>query len=120
MGKRPTSITVIAWFLIATGGMGLIACSASLNSPMVKEFMAITPVPISVYIGILVSVAAGIGMLKKQNWARFLNVIWGAIGLLVPLFTTPLKMELIPGLLFYAIIVFFLFRPVANRYFSKA
>ena len=125
MGKRPISITVIAWFLIVGGVIMLITSSATLNNPMVKEIMARTPVPISVqyamtYINILVGVAAGIGMLKKQNWARFLYVIWGAIQLLYVLFTSPMKMAFILSLLSLAIIVFFLFRPVANRYFSKA
>jgi len=119
MVKRPISITVIAWFFIASG-IFLIFSAARLNTPMAKSPILVWVLYAMIYIGILAAVASGIGMLKKQNWARFLNVIWGAIGLLVPLFTTPLKMELIPGLLFYAIIVFFLFRPVANRYFSKA
>ncbi len=119
MVKRPISITVIAWLLIA-GNILLIYSATRLNIPTAKSPILIKVSYAMTYIGILVSVASGIGMLKKQNWARFLYVIWGAIGLLVPLFTTPLKMELIPGLLFLAIIVFFLFRPVANRYFSKA
>ena len=125
MGKRPTSITVIAWILIVTGGVSLITSSISLNSPMIKEIMSRSPIPIPVqyammYIGLLVSIVSGIGMLKKQNWARFLYVIWGAIGFLIGLFTSPMKMALIPGLLFFAIIVFFLFRPGANEYFSEA
>ena len=119
MVKRPISITVIAWFLIA-GGILLIYSATRLNTPTAKSPILVSVSYAMIYLSILVSVASGIGMLKKQNWARFLYVIWGAIGLLVPLFTTPMKMELIPSLLFYAIIVFFLFRPVANRYFSKA
>lgn len=125
MEKRPTSISIIAWLLIVSGGISLIASSASLNNPMVKELMAKSPIPISaqfamMFIGLVVSLASGIGMLKKQNWARFLYVIWGAIGLLIGLFTSPIKTALIPGVLFFAIIVFFLFRPVAKQYFSKA
>ncbi len=124
MTKRPPSITVIAWILIITGGISLITSTASLNNPMVKELMAKSPIPIPVqyammYIGLLVSIVSGIGMLKKQNWARFLYIICGAIGFLIGLFTSPMKMALIPGLLFFAIIVFFLFRPIAKQYFSK-
>lgn len=124
MEKRPISITVIAWIFIVTGGITLIS-SFSLKDPMVKELMAKSPLPLPIqyamtYIGLLVSIANGIGMLKKQNWARFLYVIWGAIGLLIGLFTSPVKTFLIPGLIFFIIITFFIFRPAANQYFSKA
>lgn len=125
MEKRPTAISVIAWILIVTGGISLITCSASLNNPMVKEIMAksLIPIPIQyamMYVGLFVSIASGIGMLKKHNWARFLYVIWGSMGFLISLFTSPMKTALIPGLLFFAVIVFFLFRPNANKYFSTA
>ena len=125
MGKRPTSITVIAWILIITGGISLITSTVSLkNNLMVKEIMIRTPMPIPVqyammYIGLLVSIVSGIGMLKKQNWARFLYIIWGIIGFLVGLFTYPMKIALIPCLLFFVIIVFFSFSPGANEYFSE-
>ena len=124
MGKRPTSITVIAWILIAAGGISLITSTVSLNNPTVKELMAKSPIPIPVqyamlYLGLLVSIASGAGMLKRQNWARLLYVIWAALGSLVGLCTSPMKTALIPGTIFFIVIVIFLFRPKANQYFSK-
>jgi len=125
MEKRPISITIIAWFLIVSSGFSLIISLANFNNPMVKELMAksLLPLPIQyamMYIGLLVVLGSGIGMLKKQNWARLLYVIWIAAGFLINLFTSPIKTALIPGLLFFIIIVFFVFRPAANQYFSKA
>lgn len=124
MEKRPISVTIIAWILIVTGGISLITSSASLNNPTVKELMARNPIPIPIqyammYVGLLILIASGIGILNKQNWARLLYVVWGAVGLIVSLVTSPMKTALIPGFIFFAIIVFFLFRPVSNQYFTK-
>jgi hypothetical protein len=47
-----------------------------------------------------------------------LYIVWGAIGLLFGLFTSPAKLMLIPGILIYAIFVFFLLRPKASEYFT--
>lgn len=124
MEKRPTSITVIAWILIVLGGISLISSTAMLNNPMAKELMAKNPIPLSIqytmiYVRLLISIASGIGMLKRQNWARLLYVVWEAIGFLISLFTSPMKTALIPGLIVFIVIVIFLFRPGANQYFSK-
>lgn len=124
MEKRPISVTVIAWFFIVGGAISLITTPASLSNTMVKELMAKSPLPLSIqyamtYIGYLISIASGIGMLKRQNWARFLYVEGVAIVSLISLFTSPAKVMLIPSLIFCVIIIFFIFRPVANQYFSK-
>lgn len=125
MEKRPTSISVIAWILIVTGGISLISSTVMINNPIARDMMAKSPIPISIqyammYVGLLISITSGVGMLKKQNWSRFLYVIWSAIGFLISLLTSPMKMALIPGLIFFIIIAIFLFRPGANKYFSKA
>jgi hypothetical protein len=56
-------------------------------------------------------------MLKGQNWARFLYVGWGIAGFLIGITTSPVKAALIPGVVFFLLIVFFLFRPKANEFF---
>ncbi|OQA33371.1 MAG: hypothetical protein BWY57_01233 [Betaproteobacteria bacterium ADurb.Bin341] len=123
MIKRPTSVSVVAWILIAMSGISLIASTVSLNNPMTNELMAksILPVPLQylmLYLGLLITIVAGIAMLKGQNWARFLYVAWSAIGIAIGLFTSPMKAAMIPGLVVFAVITFFLFRPKANEYFS--
>ncbi len=125
MKERPTSITVIAWILIVMGVIALIASSISLNNPMTKDIMGRSPIPIPVqyvmmYAGLLVQLVSGIAMLKGQNWARFLYVIWSIIGLVVGFATSPMKTAIIPSVVIFLIIAFFLFRPAANEYFSGA
>jgi hypothetical protein len=125
MKQRPTSITVIAWILIVVTAINLVSSTVtvSLNNPMIKELMAKSPLPVPVqyamlYLGLAVMLASGVGMLKGGNWARWLYVIWTVIGTVVGLATSPMKAMMIPGILVFFVVVFFLFRPVANRYFS--
>ena len=124
MRERPKSVTIIAWILIVTGVFSLFTSLSSLNNPMVKELMSksLLPIPLQyaiMYIGLAISFICGIGMLKGQGWARFLYVAWGAIGLLIGLITSPIKAALIPGLIVFVIIVFFLYRSSSNQYFTQ-
>lgn len=94
-----------------------------MNNPVAQELMAKSPIPVAVqyfmsFAGLLISIVAAIVMLRGANWGRMLYVIWGAIGFLISLFTSPAKLMLIPGILIYAIFVFFLFRPKASAYFT--
>jgi len=104
-------------------GISLITCTLALNNPMAKELMAksLLPIPVQymmMYVGFFINVVTGIAMLRAQNWARFLYVIWGVIGFVIGLATSPMKAAMIPSLVVFAVISFFLFRPKANEYFS--
>ena len=121
--KRPTSVSVIAWILIVTAGISLLTSTVSLNNPMARELMAksLLPVPLQfvmLYVGLLITIVSGIAMLKGQNWARFLYVGWSAIGFVIGILTSPMKAAMIPGLVVFAVLTFFLFRPKPNEYFS--
>ena len=123
MKPRPTSITVISWILIVMGVISLITATAALTNPMAKELMARSPVPLPVqyamlYVGILVTIVSGVAMLKSLNWGRLLYVIWGVTSFVITFATSPMKIAIIPGFLLYIVVVFFLFRPKANRYFA--
>ncbi|MGO8731792.1 MAG: hypothetical protein ACLQVM_03250 [Terriglobia bacterium] len=125
MKIRPTSVTVICWILIVLGGVSLITSTLMWNNPMTKELMARGSLPVPVqyammYVGILVLIASGLAMLKGQNWARLLYVIWNPVGFLIGLVTSPVKAAMIPSLVIYAVVVFFLFRPKVNQYFGRS
>jgi hypothetical protein len=70
--------------------------------------------------GALVSIVSGIGMLKGQNWARLLYVVWSAIGLLIGLLTSPMEPAFLLGPTILAVIATILFRPEANQYFRAS
>jgi hypothetical protein len=97
------------------------------QSPKVKEMMKSSPMlfhlkfMLSNYIAILVLWISGIGILKRQNWARFLYLIYGIIGLIKIISyvaSKPLTPIIIPVIIIFLIVVFFLFRPKANDYFA--
>ena len=125
MKTRPASVTVVAWILIVMGVLSLITSTITINNPLARDLMSKSPIPVSVqfammYAGLLIMIVSGIAMFKGQNWARWLYVIWSVLGLVIGFATSPMKAAMIPGLILFLIIVFFLFRPMANAYFSAA
>ena len=129
MKERPTSITVVSWILIISGVLALIMNIVNIYNPMAQEMaqklMSKSPIPANIqyimtYAGLLITLVCGIAMLKGKNWARLLYVGWSVAGFLIAMVTSPLKTILIPGIIFFLIIAFFLFRPKANEYFKAA
>lgn len=125
MKKRPTSVTVVAWILIAIGAISGISTTVMINNPMMVDLMSKSPMPIPIqwaiaYMGFLILIVSGVAILKGRNWARFLYVTWSIIGIVVSVATSPLKTPMIPGVVFFLVITFFLFRPKATAYFLPA
>lgn len=125
MRTRPPSITVVAWFLIVMGVISLAITSLMLNNPQVLELMRknLLPIPVQyamTYTGLAVILVSGVAMLKGHNWGRMLYVIWTSIGFVIGVAASPAKASMIPGLAVFLVIVYFLFRPSANAYFSPA
>ena len=121
--KRPTSVTVIAWFLIVTSLISLAYSYFTMSNPLVREVMSKGLLPLSVqyimmFAGLVVTLVTGFAMLKGLGWGRLIYFAWSALGLVVGLATSPMKMAMIPGALLLAIFAFFLYRPKANAYFS--
>ncbi|OAM87176.1 hypothetical protein AW736_25055 [Termitidicoccus mucosus] len=90
---------------------------------MVHELMAKNPVPIPIqyaisFAGLLVTLLSGIFMLRGKAWARFLYVVWGILGFIFGIVTSPMKPAMIPGAIVFVVVVFFLFRPKASEFFS--
>lgn len=93
------------------------------NDPEVVALMELNAMPLPaqfamMVIGTLVMLVAGVLMLKGRNAGRMAYVIWTALSMIVGLFTVPALSMLIPGLLFFVVIVFFLFRSAGNAWFS--
>lgn len=121
--KRPTSVTVIAWFLIVTSLISLVSSYVSMDNPLVRELMSKSLLPLSVqyammFVGLIVTVATGVAMLKGLGWGRLVYFAWSAVGLVIGLATSPMKMAMIPGAVLLAIFAYFLYRPKANAYFG--
>ena len=124
MKSRPTSLTVVSWILIVLGPLAILPLfMGTMHDPHVVELMNKSPFPISVqyalmWLGALVTSGSGVLMLYRQSWARPVYVGWNILGIIIGLTTSPIKMMLLPGILVFAVIAFFLFRPAANAYFA--
>ncbi len=121
MSKRPISVTVIAWLLIVMGGHILITDLSSL--PEVKYTMNRSPIYIIQlilsYVKISFALISGIGILNKQNWARFLYLIcWVIFFIIYIINLKPMTFGVIGGIVLFLVTVFFMFRPKANDYFA--
>jgi len=123
MKERPKSITVVCWCLIVSACIFVISGTTSINDPMVQEIMSKSQIPPSIqyvmmYAGLIITLVCSIAMLKGQNWARMLYVGWNVLGFIIALTTSPVKALMVPGVIIFLIVVFFLFRPKANEYFK--
>jgi cbb3-type cytochrome oxidase subunit 3 len=125
MQQRPVSLTIIGWFLIVTSGLGLLFLPMAFNNPMATRMYAQSPLPMSAHLAIgaiggLINIACGFGILKGVNWSRFAYIGWSLVGTAISLATLPATSFALLGLVFLAVIAFFLFRPAANAWFNRA
>lgn len=121
--KRPTSITVIAWFLLISSGLSLVAVPYYMsNSELLDALKQTTSLPpmtlmIITLINTAATFAAGIGMLKGKGWSRALYVAVTVIGLVITGVTTQAPTSLLPGVIISLIIIVLVFRPKASAFF---
>jgi hypothetical protein len=123
MKKRPLALTIIGWTLIMMGIFSMFATSANLKNPQIIEYMSQSPLPLPIQyailaLGVMVMTISGLGILKGKNWARLLYVGWGLGSFLMSLAIGTLQISMIPGLIIFLVIAYFLFRSDAHVHFS--
>ena len=123
MDNRPLSLTIIGWWMVIGSLFGLYATltmrSNALAMRMIEQMHLSVAFQQAVgAVGCVIGLACAYGLFKAQPWSRVLYVGWGIVGMVISLFTSPFKSVLIIGVVITAAIAFFLFRPVADRYFA--
>ncbi|MDE2346475.1 MAG: hypothetical protein KGL13_08405 [Gammaproteobacteria bacterium] len=128
MAYRPTSITVIGWFETVIGLLGALTLTIRPGEEsmtgMLQSMLRFHPPTAAVYVGnllgVCVTLACGIGLLKRQNWARYLYLGWSLLSdvYFVMVFQTYVLFFFIPSFLLTLVIIFFLFTPTARKYFT--
>lgn len=112
---RPTSVTVVAWFVIAFAWMAALALLAE----SALTFKTTPPRQwLFTLCSALVTSTCGIFMLKGRNWARWVYVVWSILVLAYAL-TEVRPILLAPGAIMMAAFAFLLFGASANRYFMR-
>ncbi len=107
ISKRPLSVTILAcvYLLVGLGGFAF----------HFKELWARQPDAFMIEFVEVVAVACGAFMLRGQNWARWLAIVW--IGFHVGLSAFHPLRELIVHSVFFLLIAWILLRPDARQYF---
>ena len=118
--QRPMSVTVIAWWNIVFGTVGVIMqlyFVVARSNYIIFDFLNIVRIVIGGLLGLFV-VASGIAMLKGFIWGRSLYIAASLFSVLFSLATSNQK-NWIVGIPVFLIITFFLFRPAATAYFTR-
>jgi len=124
-GNRPTSVTVISWYILVSCVLALGAGIWGIFDPFTQDLMKKTPIPIPVqyvmmFAGFLVSTLCGIEMLRGRGWARSFWVAWTGVSMVVGLVISPMPEFLISGAVLFLVVAFFLYRPKVSTYFRVA
>ena len=112
MDRRPRSITIISWFFIIFGSIGFLYGLLSPGNLTLAQLKGHW----MVHLVRLVSVIAGVFMLRGRNWARWLLVAWMAFHIVLSALHSAL--QLLIHVLIFSVILYFLFRREASRHFN--
>jgi hypothetical protein len=115
MDKRPRSITVISWIFILLGAISFVASLLPYIDADSGQRLAELRSHWMVHLARIAAVVSGVFMLRGFNWARWLLVVWMAFHLIISVLHSILQL-LFHGVIF-ALILYFIFRPVASIYF---
>lgn len=121
--KRPVSVAISCWFLLIGSLSSLVSAYLGRNDPAMLAWMARSAIPAEMQYAILlaslgITLTAAVAMLQRQRGARTVYLVWGVIDIAISLATVPLKMNVLPGALTFAVICAFLFSPKSNAWFS--
>ena len=117
-------MTIIGWLLVVSAGLSLFGLLTLSSNPLAQSMIQQTGIPLAAHIalsviGIVVTLISGYGVLKGFDWARLLYVGYSVLGLVIGLAISPYPSATLIGLVFLAVVAFFLFRPAANAWFGK-
>lgn len=110
--QRPLSVTIIGIVYILAGAMGLVYHATEFRThPFPWGLLGIELVRV-------LAIVAGAYMLRGQNWARWLALLWMAFHVAISFLNgwVPVVMHTT----IFVLIAFFLLRRTANEYFVSA
>ena len=113
MNKRPHSVTVIGWLFLVAGIVGLAYHATDFKTRGQFQFELVWVLLVR-----LLAIISAVFVLRANNWARWLLVIWVAYHVILSGFHSMFEF-MVHGLLF-GVVVYFLFRSPASEYFRSA
>ena len=121
--KRPVQVAVSCWILVLSSLFSLTSVYLGRNDPAMLAGMVHGAIPVEVQYAILIfsqgiTLVAALAMLQRRRGARTVYLVWGVIDIAFCLATLPLKMDVLPGALLFAVLCAFLYSPKSNAWFS--
>jgi uncharacterized membrane protein HdeD (DUF308 family) len=113
MNKRPLSVTVIGCIFVAAGVIGFAYHFTEFKTQRPFEYGIVW-----VCLLRLLAILGGVFVLRGNNWARWLLLVWIACHVILSAFHS--LSELVAHGLLFAVIAYVLFRPQASAYFRTA
>jgi hypothetical protein len=113
MNKRPFSVTVIGYLFIAAGVIGIAYHATEFKMQHPFEYDVVWACLVR-----LLAIVGGVFVLRGNNWARWLLLIWIAYHVILSAYHSVSEL-VVHGLLF-AVVAYVLFRPRAAAYFRRA
>jgi hypothetical protein len=121
--KRPLSMTIIAWVLVVFALLGLVGVFTMGSNPAMTKVLAESHSSLLFQqvwgvISCIVTLICAYGIFKGLPWSRVLYVGWGMLGIVVAIFTSPMKYTILISVLFLVVIGYFLFSLAGNEWFA--
>jgi len=109
---RPLSVTIIGWLFIGAGTVGVAyhGSELDLNHPFQKDLIWVLFIR-------LLAIVSGVFLLRGNNWARWLLVVWIGYHVILSGFHSLLQL-IVHGLLL-AVVAYFLLRKQTSEYFRR-
>lgn len=108
MVSRPRTVTIISWLFIIFGSIALLSGVLPFRDLMSHWY---------VHLSRILMIVAGVFMLKGQNWARWLLVLWVAFHIAISALHS--VQMLLMHVAIFSVILYFVFRRQASAYFSR-
>jgi hypothetical protein len=108
MNKRPISVTVLGYLLIAVGTIGFVYHLTELKTSHPSEYLWILALR-------LLAIVCGVYLLRGKDWARWLSMAWIAFHVVLSFFHS--MQQVAVHTLVLVVFAVVLFRSAANRFF---
>lgn len=112
MKTRPLSVTIVSCLLVLAGAGGFVAHYGELRAQHFFQHGSAAIILVE-----FIAVICGVYMLRGQNWARWVAILWLAFHVIISGFDSLQKLGI--HALLFAVFAYFLFRREATNYFRN-
>lgn len=121
--KRPTSISIIAWYFIIVYSVALTSIPMTLLMPDVSETLKATGTPIGLSLGLIffssaIMILSGILIQRARKIGKYTALVSMPISMVLAIAMNGMQASLITGIIIYAVVFYFMTRVDAKLYFD--